>query len=154
MQRPEAVLTGAIVGQLGIAGFSVSFTITRKVQVLVKPAASVARTVTVVTPLLKLLPLPLPAVRDFVVAPLKECCREGLAVQLSEAVAVYPTVAVQVPLDVNTLWLAGQLRLGACVSFTVMVKVQVRVLFAASVAIHVTVVAPTGNVLPLRPPFI
>jgi hypothetical protein len=37
---------------------------------------------------------------------------------------------------------------GACVSFTVTVNEQVAVLPLASVAVTVTVVVPTGNVLP------
>jgi len=37
---------------------------------------------------------------------------------------------------------------GACVSFTVTVKVQVALLPQASVAVTYTLVVPTGNVLP------
>ena len=59
--------------QLSKVGTSVSFTMMRKVQVRVNPTPSVARNVTVVMPLLKLLPLPLPAAHGAtVVAPLKE----------------------------------------------------------------------------------
>jgi len=47
-----------------------------------------------------------------------------------------------------TVILAGQVIVGACVSITVIVNVQVAVLPAASVAVDVTVVAPTGKKLP------
>ena len=43
---------------------------------------------------------------------------------------------------------AGQVIAGACVSCTVTEKVHVPVFAAASVAVHVTVVVPTGNVEP------
>ena len=43
---------------------------------------------------------------------------------------------------------AGHVTAGACVSCTVTVNVQVPVLAEASVAVHVTVVAPTGKVEP------
>lgn len=44
--------------------------------------------------------------------------------------------------------LAGQTIAGACVSFTLTVKVQVAVLPAASVAVAVTVEVPTGKKVP------
>ena len=44
--------------------------------------------------------------------------------------------------------LAGQVMLGACTSFTVMRKEQVRVLFDASVALQTTVVMPFGKAEP------
>jgi len=44
--------------------------------------------------------------------------------------------------------LAGQVTVGACVSFTLTVNVQVLVLPEASVAVTVTVVIPTGKKLP------
>ena len=47
-----------------------------------------------------------------------------------------------------TVTAAGQVIVGACVSFTVTVKVQVAVLPTASVAVDVTVVVPTGKKLP------
>ena len=43
---------------------------------------------------------------------------------------------------------AGHVIVGACVSFTVTVKLHVAVFEAASVAVQVTVVVPTGNVEP------
>jgi hypothetical protein len=44
--------------------------------------------------------------------------------------------------------LDGQLTVGACVSWTVTVKEQVAVRPAASLAVQVTVVAPSENVEP------
>ena len=54
-----------------------------------------------------------------------------------------PVVAVPV-------WLPGQVMVGACVSCTVTVKVQVPSGLSGEVsdAVHVTVVVPTGNVVP------
>ena len=43
---------------------------------------------------------------------------------------------------------AGQVMVGACWSLTVTVNWQLAVLFDASVAVHVTVVVPFGNVEP------
>ena len=43
---------------------------------------------------------------------------------------------------------AGHATVGACVSCTVTVNEQVPVFAEASVAVHVTVVVPTGNVEP------
>ena len=43
---------------------------------------------------------------------------------------------------------AGHVTVGACVSCTVTVKVQVPVFVEASVAVQVTVVVPTGKVDP------
>ena len=47
---------------------------------------------------------------------------------------------------------AGQVIVGACVSFTVTVKAQVALLFAASVTLNVLVVVPTGNEVPEAEP--
>jgi len=44
---------------------------------------------------------------------------------------------------------AGQVIVGACVSFTVTVNVQVAVWLDVSVAVQVTVVVPFGKVEPL-----
>ena len=72
-QELAAAFTGAGLTQLDKVGAWVSFTTTRNVQVFVRPLASVARSATVVTPLLKLLPLPLPAAQGATeVAPLNE----------------------------------------------------------------------------------
>jgi hypothetical protein len=43
---------------------------------------------------------------------------------------------------------AGQVTVGACVSWIVTVKLHAPVFDEASVAVHVTVVAPTGKVEP------
>ena len=43
---------------------------------------------------------------------------------------------------------AGQVTVGACVSLTVTENAHVPVFAEASVAVHVTVVVPTGNVEP------
>jgi hypothetical protein len=42
----------------------------------------------------------------------------------------------------------GTMMAGAIVSSTVTVKVALPLLFAASVAVHVTVVVPSGNIEP------
>ena len=47
---------------------------------------------------------------------------------------------------------AGQVIVGAWVSFTVTVKAQVALLFAASVTLKVLVVTPTGNEAPEAEP--
>src|SRR2546426_7083135 len=49
----------------------------------------------------------------------------------------------------STLAFAGTVTTGPVVSFTVTVKVLVPMLAWLSVAVHVTVVAPNGNVAPL-----
>ena len=57
-----------------------------------------------------------------------------------------PTVVyVQTPVLVFLVWLPTQVMAGNCVSFTVTVKLQVAVLFEASVTVHVTVVTPLLN---------
>ena len=58
------------------------------------------------------------------------------------------TAAVQRPASVFTERLAGQVIAGFSVSFTVTWNVQLDVFPEASVAVAVTVVAPTGNVDP------
>jgi hypothetical protein len=74
--------------------------------------------------------------------------------QLSEAVAV-PIVPllttvpqVTAPGPVKAVTLAGGVTTGAVLSTTVTVCVAVAVLPAQSVAVHVTVVLPTGKVFP------
>ena len=74
--------------------------------------------------------------------------------QLSLAVAVpsvasLTTVSQEVaPAPVLTVTSAGAVTVGGVVSTTGTVCVAVAVLPAASVAVHVTVVSPTANVLP------
>src|SRR5438309_5801302 len=113
-------------GQVNV-GSSVSLTVTMKVQALVLPLASVAVQVTVVTPLLKLLPL---TGRQDTVAPW----------QLSLAVGVtYLSVRAQVPRAVLVLMFAGQVNVVSSVSLTLTVNEHVLVLPLASVAVQVTV---------------
>lgn len=109
-----------------------SFTLTVKVQVLVLPAASVAVDVTVVIPTGKKLP---EAGTLVMVTP-------G---QLSVAVGVNETFAPHWPAVLLTIIFAGQTMVGNCISLTLIVNVQVVVLPVASVAVHVTVVIPTGK---------
>lgn len=52
------------------------------------------------------------------------------------------------PPNVPAAWLAGQVIVGAWVSLTVTVKVQLPVRLAASVAVQVTVVTPLAKVEP------
>jgi len=139
-----AVLVGATVGQL-IIGACVSFTVTRKEQVLVSPAASVTRKTTVVCPFGKDIP---------VVRPLVCVTALGGNWQLSEPEGVAKlTTALHWLGALPMLMLPGQVMPGAWVSNTVTVKEQVAVCPAMSVAIQVTVVFPGLKVLPLKPPF-
>jgi hypothetical protein len=102
--------------------------------------------VTVVFPTLKLVPeaslFPVP-----VVAPVRVYVTR-VPGQLSEkAVGAIPfTIGVQ------EVTLVGHVIVGASVSLTVTVKEHEVVLLAASVAVYVTVVVPTGKVAPLANP--
>ena len=58
------------------------------------------------------------------------------------------TTAEHVPVAAATVIGAGHVATGACVSCTVTVNEQLLVLFDASVAVQLTVVAPTGKVEP------
>jgi hypothetical protein len=58
------------------------------------------------------------------------------------------TVAAQAPPDALTVTFAGHVTVGSMSSVTVTVKVQVPVLPDPSVAVHVTVVVPTGKLVP------
>src|SRR5258706_6947398 len=110
---------------------------TVKVQVLVLPLASVAMLVTVVTPTGKVLPL-------------GGVLTRLVTVQLSVAVTVKVTLLrLHRPASAVRTRLAGQVMAGFWLSVIVTVKVQVLELPLASVAVLVTVVTPTGNVLPL-----
>jgi hypothetical protein len=115
-----------------MVGFCVSVTVTTCEQVAVKPLASMTVQVTVVEPV-------------------------GYAVdgwlfvteateQLSAVVGVpnKATAASQLAASAFTLIAAGQVMVGFCVSVTVTTCVQVAVKPLASVAVHVTVVAPVG----------
>jgi hypothetical protein len=123
-----------LAGQV-ITGSSTSFTVTLNVQVAVLPDASVAVQVTVEVPVGKALP---EAGLQLVVTP-------G---QLSVADAVNETAAVHNPGSVLAVMFEGHVIAGASLSITVTVNEQVAVLPALSVAVQVTVVTPTVNVLP------
>ena len=59
---------------------------------------------------------------------------------------------MQLPKELLSTLLLGQVTEGICVSFTVTVKLQVFVLLLASVTLKVLVVIPTGNADPLAKP--
>ena len=125
-----------VAGQAAIVGGWMSLTMTLKVQALVLPLLSVAVHVTVVTPLLNVLPL------------------AGLQApdppeQLSENEGLKLTTRVQVPAEVFVTILAGHAAAGSWLSVTLTVNVQALVLPLASVAVQVTVVTPLLNVAPL-----
>src|SRR5919204_163361 len=105
-------------------------------QMVLLPLASVAVLVTVVTPTGKIVPL----------AGLLDTVTPG---QLSVAVTTNVTLLAHTPGAAFTVRLAGQLITGNCVSFTVTVKLQLLLLPLASVAVLVTVVTPTGKLVPL-----
>src|SRR6266513_2873271 len=137
-QLPSALaLVGA--GQL-TAGAAVSFTVNVVVQVALLPASSVAVTVIVCAPN----PTSVPAAGDCtMVMPL-------VPLQLSLAVTplnTFGTAAWQLP-SALALVGAGQLTVGAAVSFTVNVVVQVALLPASSVAVTVIVCAPNPTSVP------
>ena len=68
--------------------------------------------------------------------------------QLSFAVVVKLTIAVQTPASVDCVILAGQVSVGGVTSLTVTEKVQEVVLPMPSVAVQVTLVAPFGKAYP------
>ena len=111
-----------------------STTHTRKVQVTVLPAGSVAVAVTVVEPGLNTLP------------------EAGLYVTVAEQLSV--TVAAKVATLLHSFWaicrviVPGQVITGGWLSTTVTVKEQVAVCPLPSVAVAVTVVDPAANTLP------
>jgi len=120
-----------------ITGSSVSRIDTVNVQVLVFPLASVAVLVTVVVPTWNVLPL---------AGTLTRFVTRQLSVALTTNVTLlrlhWPASAV------NTRFVEHVIT-GFCVSSTVTVKLHVLVLPLESVAVLVTVVVPTWNVLPL-----
>ena len=121
-----------------IVGACVSLTVTVTLHMAVLFDESVAVQVTVVVPLLKVDP------------DAGEQATVGAGVQLSVAVAgVKVTTAVHTFGSVLVVMFAGQEPIvGACVSFTVTVKLHVAVLFDESVAVQVTVVTPFWKVDP------
>src|SRR2546426_4565976 len=125
-----------LAGQV-MEGFSVSLTVTVKLHQAVLPLASVAVQVTVVLPLAKVEPL----------AGLQLTVWPG---QLSAPAGVVKvTTALHIPGSVDWVMLAGQTIVGDCVSLTVTVKLHVPVLPEVSVAVQLTVVVPTGKLVPL-----
>ena len=118
-------------------GLCVSVTVTVKLQLDVLPLASVAVVVTIVVPSGKVLPL-------------SRLLTRFVTPQLSVAFTVKVTLLrLHRPASVDNTRLPGQVITGFCASVTVTVKLQRVVLPLASVAVLVTVVVPTGNVLPL-----
>src|SRR3989442_9792747 len=118
-----------------IVGGSVSTTVTACLAPAELPAASVAVCVTTVVPCGKVLP------------------EGGLDVSaatptLSVAAGSNVTTALHRPGAVLTVWFAGALIVGGSVSTTLTVKLQFAVFPAASVAVAVTVVVPTGKAEP------
>ena len=110
-----------------ITGNWASFTVTVNEQEELFPQASVAVTFTVVVPSGNAKPLA--GVLTIVTAP----------PQLSVAVGVKFTTAVQLPTGVVTVMLAGQVSTGAVWSFTVIICVQVLLFPHTSVALYVLV---------------
>jgi len=101
------------------------------------PLASVAVFVTVVVPTANVLPL-------------GGLLTRFVTPQLSVALTVKITLLrLQPPTSAARTRLLEHVNTGLCVSVTVTVKVQLDVLPLASVAVFVTVVVPSGNVLPL-----
>ncbi len=120
---PTSAVTEMFDGQV-IVGAWVSLTVTVKEQVAVLPAPSVAVAVTVVVPRLKVEP--------------DAGLYVTVAEQLSEAVAAKVTTAVQAPLAVLAVMLAGQVIVGATASPD---KVSVVVAVAVAPRLSVTVTA-------------
>jgi hypothetical protein len=129
-------VTTKFVGQV-IAGGCVSTTVTVNMQEFVLPLASVATFVTVVTPRGNVLPL------------------DGTLVKfVTPQLSAAPTVQVTLlrlhrPRSAAKTRFVGQVIPGGSLSRTVTVKVQWLKFPLASAAKLVTVVVPTGNVLPL-----
>jgi hypothetical protein len=121
-----------------IDGACVSLTVTVNEQFAVLLLVSVAVQLTVVTPLLKVVP-------DAGL----QTTGVGPSGQLSVAVGVNVTTAVQTFGSVPCAMLAGQVIAGGCVSLIVTVNEQFAVLFEASVAVQVTVVTPFWKLDPL-----
>src|SRR5439155_1038892 len=135
VQVPPEVLTLMLAGQV-ITGASVSLTVTVKLHVAELPWPSLALQFTVLGPRAKLLPLA--GVQVTVAVP-----------QLSVAVTAKVTLLAQVPAEVLTLMLAGQVMTGSSLSLTVTVKLHVALFPWPSLALQVTVVGPRAKLLPL-----
>src|ERR1043166_6406121 len=115
---------------------------------------SVSRTLTLCTQV-AVFPLLSDAVQVTRLVPTRNCAGASFvtvtAPQLSLVVGLpnATPVAVQLPVSTLTVTSAGHVMVGSCVSLTVTVKVQVLMLPLLSVAMLVTIVTPTGKVLPL-----
>ena len=116
-------------------GFWLSTTVTVNEQVAELPLRSVAILVTVVVPMLNVLP-------ETGFDTIEE------TVQLSVAVAEKVTTALQLPLEAFCVIAEGQVTTGLWLSTTVTVDEQVAVLPMPSVAFHTFVVVPTGKLDP------
>src|SRR3989442_9264956 len=114
----------------------VSFTVTVNDAAVWLPCASVAPQVTVVAPNRNVAPLA--GVQLVAIGP--------SSTSVADAVKVYAAPAALVA---STVAFAGTVTIGPVVSVTVTVKVLVPTLAWLSVAVHVTIVAPNGNVAPL-----
>jgi hypothetical protein len=131
------VFVAILAGQV-IVGAWLSTTVTVNEHVAVLPLVSVAVQVTVLVPRAKVEPL---VGAQLLVTP-------G---QLSPMVGALQVIAgdEQVPDAVFVAILAGQVIVGAWLSTTVTVKLQLFVLPLASVAVHVTVLLPVAKLEPL-----
>ena len=118
------------------AGPLVSDTVTVNDALRLLPRVSVAEQLTVVAPKWKVDPLA--GVQLTVRLPSTRSVADAEYVKVAPAALVASTVAF-----------GGTVMVGAVVSDTVTVNVVVLVLLCASVALHVTVVVPSGNVEPL-----
>ena len=127
---PQVAATAALVKLTALG-----VTVTVKLQVAALPLPSLAVAVTVVVPIGNVEP--------------EAGMYERVAVpQLSEAVAAKVTTALQTPAPAFTEILAGQVMLGAWLSFTVTVNEQVAVFPWPSLAVAVTVVVPKLKIEP------
>jgi hypothetical protein len=117
-------------GQVKTGGSS-STIVTVNEQVAELPLGSVAVQVTVVVPTGNVEP-------DVGTQPME-------APQLSAAVTVKNTTALQTPVSVPCVMGPGQVMVGGSVSVTVTVKLHEAVLPLPSVAVQVTAVTPTGK---------
>src|SRR2546426_1326145 len=113
----------------------VSVTVTVNDAALWLPCASVAVQVTVVAPKGKVDPLA--GVQLVATTPSRRSVADAVKLKIAPAALVASTVAF-----------AGTVMIGPVVSTTVTVNDAVLLLPWASLAVHVTVVAPTGNVAP------
>src|ERR1041385_7630793 len=136
LQRPGSATNTKLLEQV-ITGFCVSRTVTVKMQLLTLPLASVAVLVTVVVPTGKVLPLTMLLLR-FVTLQLSVAPKKNVTL-----------LRLHWPGSATSTRLLEQVRVAFWVSITVTVKVQVFDRPLESVAVFVTVVVPSGKVLPL-----